>query len=260
MTSSTRHLKWKLACLALVLICQAARQTEGYSRAADQVTRRPPMKRDLNKYHNTSASETSSKPEQGTSRDHHERPTEDTLNGKIVFPSNDDSLPSRRQNVGTPPVCEDSTFCENVSQYPTQLVDLALQQNSSLKFLMNVDVVDIAQRINDSPDEIALCTASERLVYPQTAKSTRKEWLYVVNQDSYKQGVRVEVCSDQDGHCNVIDGFSNNYQTFCKQKYVARELVALSPNGAAVLDTFLFPASCCCYLTSTGGQAARSAG
>ncbi|XP_032688039.1 uncharacterized protein LOC116852122 [Odontomachus brunneus] len=256
--TSNAQLKWKIACLALVLICQMTRQAEGHPRA-DQVTRRPPMKRDLAKHQNISMNGTSvsPKPEQTTSRESHER---STLEGKFVFPSDDDS--TSKIDVAGPPSCRGSTFCENVIHYPRNLVDLAIQENSSLKLLTSVDVIntvfDITHRIHTS-DETPLCSSDEKVVYPQSAENINNEWLYVVNQENFKQGVRVEICSNEEQKCNVIDGFADNYQTICKQKYISRELVALGSNGKIHTDTFRFPASCCCHVKYTGGPTPRSA-
>lgn len=46
----------------------------------------------------------------------------------------------------------------------------------------------------------------------------------------------------------MIDGFAEGYITTCKQKYIYRELSALSDNGEIVRDYFRFPASCCCHV------------
>lgn len=46
----------------------------------------------------------------------------------------------------------------------------------------------------------------------------------------------------------MIDGFAEGYSTTCKQKYIYRELSALSDNGEIVRDYFSFPASCCCHV------------
>ncbi|EFN77778.1 Protein spaetzle [Harpegnathos saltator] len=176
--------------------------------------------------------------------------TMDSLDGKIVFPS-DDGVPTSKGNIAKPPACHGSTFCENVRQYPKDLVDMAIQHNSSLKLLTSIDVADIEQRIH-SPDEVSLCVSNEKVVFPQSAENTRNEWLFVVNQDNFKQGVRVELCSGEDQKCSVFDGLVDHYQTMCKQKYISRELVALGANGKVVTDTFRFPASCCCHIKYTG--------
>lgn len=65
----------------------------------------------------------------------------DTLDRKFVFPSENDDTTSTI-SVAKPPSCRGSTFCENDTHYPRNLVDLAIQQNSSLKLLTSVDVIN----------------------------------------------------------------------------------------------------------------------
>ena len=35
----------------------------------------------------------------------------------------------------------------------------------------------------------------EQLVYPKVAQNKDEKWLYVINQDSYMQGIRIEKCA-----------------------------------------------------------------
>jgi len=36
--------------------------------------------------------------------------------------------------------------------------------------------------------------AQEQVVYPKTAQNKDDKWLYVINQDEFVQGIRVEKC------------------------------------------------------------------
>lgn len=42
--------------------------------------------------------------------------------------------------------------------------------------------------------ETPACRAQESIIYPQRAKTTNDDWVFVINQDTVKQGVRVEKC------------------------------------------------------------------
>lgn len=53
---------------------------------------------------------------------------------------------------------------------------------------------NITHRI-DLSDEVPLCASRESVVYPKQAQNKEEKWLFIVNQDKYLQGVRVEICT-----------------------------------------------------------------
>ncbi|XP_029176928.1 uncharacterized protein LOC114945015 [Nylanderia fulva] len=178
----------------------------------------------------------------------------------IIFPSDDRVSSMLTSTPASDSDCH-STFCENVTNYPTHLVNAAIARNSSLRFLESVDellsdpVPDIEHRIK--PTDEKLCDYVEHLVYPQTAQNKEKQWLFVVNLDGLKQRIRVEICLNDGQECNVIKGFAENYKTTCKQKFIYRELLAVGTNGNIVKDQFRFPSSCCCHIKNTGDPTVR---
>ncbi|KAG5347640.1 SPZ protein, partial [Acromyrmex charruanus] len=180
---------------------------------------------------------------------------------KIIFPD------GRISSSGTPMptlTCRKSTFCENVADYPRQLVNAAIQRNVSLRFLESVDTVDsisdvgdVEQRIDTVSRESMLCPIREQVVYPQTAQNKENQWLFIVNQDDLKQGIRIEVCLNEGQKCDMVEGFAEGYKTSCKQKYIYRELAAVGSDGNIFKDQFRFPSSCCCHVKFTGDPTAR---
>ncbi|XP_077279534.1 protein spaetzle [Temnothorax americanus] len=176
---------------------------------------------------------------------------------EIVFP--DGRIPTMlpAATAAAALACRKSTFCENVADYPRQLVNAAIARNASLRFLESVDPMpDIEQRI-DATDDVSLCRFREQVVYPQTAENKEKQWLFIVNQDDLKQGIRIEVCSNDGQECGTIDGFAEGYETICKQKFIYRELAAVGNDGNIVKDQFRFPSSCCCHVKFIGDPTAR---
>ncbi|XP_018401437.1 PREDICTED: protein spaetzle [Cyphomyrmex costatus] len=179
---------------------------------------------------------------------------------KIIFPDGRISETSMLPTL----TCRKSTFCENVADYPRQLVNAAIQQNTSLRFLESVDTVDsmsdvgdVEQRIDTVARESVLCPIREQVVYPQTAQNKENQWLFIVNQDDLKQGIRIEVCLNEGQKCNMVEGFAEGYKTSCKQKYIYRELAAVGSDGNIFKDQFRFPSSCCCHVKFTGDPTAR---
>ncbi|XP_018369245.1 PREDICTED: uncharacterized protein LOC108765174 isoform X1 [Trachymyrmex cornetzi] len=181
---------------------------------------------------------------------------------KIIFP---DGRVSMSETPMLPTLtCRKSTFCENVADYPRQLVNSAIQRNISLRFLESVDTVDsmsdigdVEQRIDTVSRESVLCPIREQVVYPQTAQNKENQWLFIVNQDDLKQGIRIEVCLNEGQECNMVEGFAEGYKTSCKQKYIYRELAAVGSDGNIFKDQFRFPSSCCCHVKFTGDPTAR---
>lgn len=174
------------------------------------------------------------------------------FDSSFVFP--DDGL-QVRNGGGTyviSPVanCDDKrqTFCEHVPNYPEEFVNQALANNSSLLHYAYEDILTIAPRTDIS--EEPLCLSMERVIRPKTGQNVKNEWRYILqsNQSNFFQSVRIETCEEENTKCRMIDGFAEGYITICKQKYIYRELSALSDNGEIVRDYFRFPASCCCHV------------
>lgn len=152
------------------------------------------------------------------------------------------------------PVCDNSTFCVHATDYPEELVNRAIRRNDGLRLLQSVDLVsEIGDRLefdelNDSP----FCGSYVRLIYPRSAETMDRRWLYVVNQDNLRQGVRIEMCAKEGSVCGDLDDYlPGGYKAFCKQKYIYRELVAVD-NGVVKKNTFRFPSSCCCHREFVG--------
>ncbi|XP_012522866.1 protein spaetzle isoform X2 [Monomorium pharaonis] len=176
---------------------------------------------------------------------------------EIVFPDRRVAPSTSSQTTVPASACRRRTYCENVAEYPRQLVNAAIAQNASLRFLESVDPMpDIEQRI-DLADELSLCRYQEQVVFPQTAQNKEKQWLFIVNQDGLKQGIRIEVCLNDGQECTLSDNFPEGYKSTCKQKYIYRELAAVGSDGNIFKDQFRFPSSCCCHVKFSGDPNVR---
>uniref|UniRef100_A0A1B6JNK1 Spaetzle domain-containing protein n=1 Tax=Homalodisca liturata TaxID=320908 RepID=A0A1B6JNK1_9HEMI len=191
----------------------------------------------------------------------------ESMRDSIVFPDQvpnasqekSDSLEDRifvvPNTAGPPPCARGSTFCESVDEYPAEHVIKLLRkepvfvrgffQDERRKYSIADD--DVQDRI-DISDESPLCAAREHTVYPKMAKNIEGNWLFVINQDEYIQGVRVEKCLN-DRECSFPASLPNGYRSQCKQKYIYRKLVALNGTGQGVIsDSFQFPSCCSCVI------------
>ncbi|XP_033212569.1 uncharacterized protein LOC117170138 isoform X2 [Belonocnema kinseyi] len=184
------------------------------------------------------------------------RGTTQDSDSRIVFPSDVDNHHNSKK-VSTVPVCQGTTFCENAPYYPDDLLNNVINQADEFKYLSGVDVIsNVVQRI-DISDDSPLCVANEQVVYPQSAENKKKEWLFVVNHRNFTQGVKIESCSELEGECNYSYIFPEGYKTTCKQKYIYRQLAAISPSGKIKPDSFRFPSSCCCHVKFIGNPLLR---
>lgn len=90
---------------------------------------------------------------------------------KIIFPDGRISSPSTISPRTMIPVsgCRKGTFCENVADYPTQLVNAAIARNTSLKFLEIIDPVR----------EFTVCHTQERVSDYSHITALKSRFLYI---------------------------------------------------------------------------------
>ncbi|XP_037921156.1 protein spaetzle-like isoform X2 [Hermetia illucens] len=165
---------------------------------------------------------------------------------------------------GIRPICNENNkhFCTYVENYPTELLQSYLEtQQNKFEEIFGDDLVpppsiNLTQRI-DAPGEEPMCASVERLIYPQAGFTRDNSWSIIVNQPNYTQGVRVEECVNAGSSCAMADSFPIGYRTQCKQKYIFRRLLALTPEGRVTRDLFKLP-SCCKCVVSTGGRRRRA--
>lgn len=188
------------------------------------------------------------------------QPYKEQPKDRIIFPQEEFVPLPPRISVTDPPVCSGTTFCEDTPYYPTDLVKNRLMENKSLKNLAIVDtMVNFEQRI-DVSDEAPLCISTEQVIYPKTAETVNGAWLFVaqLQQQNFTQGVRIEKCMEESKPCRVIDGFASGYETKCKQRYIYRQLAAVTKEGIISSELFRFPSSCCCAVTFKDPKRKRS--
>jgi len=98
--------------------------------------------------------------------------------------------------------------------------------------------------------ENAACSARESIIYPKRAKTTQDDWVFVLNQEGVKQGVRVEKCINEGGRCSEDLGDFPGVRTVCRQKYIYRKVLVLSSSGTNIQpESILIPSCCVCYIS-----------
>ncbi|CAG9136893.1 unnamed protein product [Plutella xylostella] len=170
----------------------------------------------------------------------------------IAFPS-DRTEPLGALEPRVPPACRRLGVCEDVPDYPDELVEKLLKNLGEGRSRFRIDELEppaIAQRIGSENEEIELCDFDEKVIFPRAASDRDGKWYYIVNQRNYTlQGVRVEVCRNHEGECSKIASFPITYKAMCKQKKALRHLTALDTNGKLIELPFSFPSCCSCVVT-----------
>ncbi|XP_048263905.1 protein spaetzle isoform X2 [Bombus terrestris] len=174
-------------------------------------------------------------------------------NGNIAFL--DDHAASIQPRVGSViPSCKGQSYCEDVPNYPTNLVKDIIARNPHLVNYSSVDMIDMLKpRLGeDSVETESFCASSEHVVLPKTAENMNNEWKYILNNEELKQGVRIEKCINEGQRCSIKYGIPMGYETICKQKFVYNQLLGLEDDGSVAYQHFRFPSSCCCHVKFIG--------
>lgn len=144
-------------------------------------------------------------------------------------------------------------YCTKVDNYPTNEVQRLLQKFSDKyadSFVSDMLSSTISNRMNPViSDEVELCEYYEEVIYPKLGTTLNGMDAIIVNTDTHKQGIRVSKCKNAGAACKMSENFPLQYRATCKQHFVIRELLTISPNGTTVdREKFEFPACCSCAL------------
>ncbi|XP_050343769.1 protein spaetzle isoform X3 [Nymphalis io] len=168
----------------------------------------------------------------------------------FVFPG----LTSRAgNNLVIPDECKKIGICEDIPNYPEELVkNLAqeIEKRNISKFNKDVlDIPQIAERIGPEEEIIELCNSVERLYAPRAAQDANKEWFLIMNdKQKPQQTFRVEICQTRDSPCSSVAYFQNGYEARCVQKYMLRQMFAINDQKEVVERPFQVPSCCSCVV------------
>lgn len=91
------------------------------------------------------------------------------------------------------------SFCTKVRNYPDlrHLEHIIKLQLPEVELFLSEDITlpqNITQRMNIDPYEESLCKSREKIIYPEAGETTSSNWSFILNNQNYKQGVRIEEC------------------------------------------------------------------
>lgn len=139
------------------------------------------------------------------------------------------------------------TFCSSGDNYPIDYVQFILHKHwNMLSFAFHNDAFDQDESTIDSvvQTETDMCNTIDKIIYPTSAQNMDGKNLFIINTPEKQQGVQISMCREKNSECQVSLQFL--YRTQCEQRYVYRELLALSSDGVPIKDKFKFPAFCTC--------------
>lgn len=129
--------------------------------------------------------------------------------------------------------------------YPLKYMEYLLQKHShSLGYAFGSDDQYVAENtVAETTTQSDLCASHSEVLYPTTGRTADGNELYIFNTNK-QQGVMISICENQGASCHESDQLANRTQ--CQQRFVYRELLALSPEGVPIKEKFRFPSFCTC--------------
>jgi len=182
---------------------------------------------------------------------------------RVSSPSFSSSQSSFTNSPVTVRPCEgNADFCDFARDYPPNIVpDPRFQAASLIKgkifhtgsFDNSVNDVDVTKRFNIGERKERACKVRRDIIYPQKARNSQGSYLFIVNQDTFRQAVEVEQCLDEGSECLTDSDAPSSGTTVCRQEYATHRLYATDGNGEQVYDSFSLPSACLCHFRDNFG-------
>jgi len=95
--------------------------------------------------------------------------------------------------------------------------------------------------------ESRACDHRKSTVYPKKARNVDGAFVFIVNDEEYKQAVDIEQCLGEGESCRNQDDAPSYGETVCRQKYTTYKMYVINEQGEQVYDTFSLPSACLCH-------------
>jgi len=169
----------------------------------------------------------------------------------FTFPGYEDLAEQsrNRKDVGPEPIkpCPgDELFCEEADDYPTVLkvnddvIAAKLVKDTIFQSTLSV-------RISDFYKESRACDHRKSTVYPKKAKNVEGAFVFIVNDEQYRQAVDIEQCLGEGEPCRTDEDAPSFGETVCRQKYATYKMYVINQEGEQVYDSFSLPSACLCH-------------
>lgn len=178
---------------------------------------------------------------------------------RIRFPDEfyerlDDEISRDKKSVGSEPIlpCPNGeTFCEGeVEDYPSSIQ--VLDDVIAAKLVKNA-IFDDKPRVSGDlltrssfVKEARACDNRKATVYPKKAVNIEGKYVFIVNDNQYRQAVEIEQCLGEGEEC-LNDSDAPAPSTVCRQKYATYRMYVINEDGEQVYDSFSLPSACLCH-------------
>jgi len=171
----------------------------------------------------------------------------------VVFPDRQNKRGKRQEEVGREilPCPDGQLFCDNISDYPTHIniVDSVVASRLIKNAIFDTEPVKLTEETQlrrSFLKESRACDNRKGTVYPKKAKNIEGRFVFIVNDDQYRQSVEIEQCLSEGEIC-LNDSDSPLPTTVCRQKYATYRMYVINENGRQVYDSFSLPSACLCH-------------
>jgi len=166
----------------------------------------------------------------------------------------DDEISRDKKSVGSEPILPcpgGQTFCEgDIEDYPSGIQ--VLDDVIAAKLVKNA-IFDDKPRLpgdlltrSSFVKEARACDNRKATVYPKKAVNIEGKYVFIVNDNQYRQAVEIEQCLGEGEEC-LNDSDAPAPSTVCRQKYATYRMYVINEEGEQVYDSFSLPSACLCH-------------
>lgn len=156
-----------------------------------------------------------------------------------------------RKDVGPEPIkpCPGKElFCEDIDDYPTaSKVNDDVASASIVRDTIFELTLGKRQDFSSFVKESRACDHRKSTVYPKKAKNVEGAFVFIVNDEQYRQAVDIEQCLGEGEPCRTDEDAPSFGTTVCRQKYATYKMYVINQEGEQVYDSFSLPSACLCH-------------
>merc|ERR1712232_919601 len=179
----------------------------------------------------------------------------------VVFPDLEIQRDKRQEEDGAEepalilPCPDGELFCDGITDYPTNIniadsvVASRLIRNAIFDAKPNFTTETPLLRSNFLKESRS-CDNRKGTVYPKKAKNIEGKFVFIVNDEQYRQSVEIEQCISEGDPCQN-DSDAPLPTTVCRQKYATYRMYVINQEGRQVYDSFSLPSACLCHHKSS---------
>merc|ERR1712232_261432 len=179
----------------------------------------------------------------------------------VVFPDLEIQRDKRQEEDGAEepalilPCPDGELFCDGITDYPTNIniadsvVASRLIRNAIFDAKPNFTTETPLLRSNFLKESRS-CDHRKGTVYPKKAKNIEGKFVFIVNDEQYRQSVEIEQCISEGDPCQN-DSDAPLPTTVCRQKFATYRMYVINEEGRQVYDSFSLPSACLCHHKSS---------